>query len=69
MIPTDQVSPALAEEFTATVQWLGEHGRPELTPALAVVEAVEDWIALVRTEHLRGDEIPRADPLRPPAPE
>ena len=58
MLPTDQIPPALAEEFGAAVRWLQTHGQPDLTPAHALAEAIEDWIALVRIEHLGGDDVP-----------
>jgi len=59
MIPTDAVTAELADEFSSGVQWLQKHGRPELTIATAVAEAMEDWIAELRAEHLRGQAIPR----------
>jgi len=59
MLRTDHIPPALTEELLAAVQWLQTHGRPELTPEGALVEAVDDWITLVRFEHLDGEDIPR----------
>ena len=61
MLRTDQLTPALAAELRAAVAWLQANGRPELTPAAALADAVEDWIALLRAEHLRGGEIPPTD--------
>jgi hypothetical protein len=58
VLPTDQITPALAEEFGAAVRWLQTHGQPDLTPGHGLAEAIEDWIALVRIEHLGGDDIP-----------
>ena len=52
MLPTDAIIPTRADEFHAAVRWLQAHGSPELTPADAVAQAVEDWITLVRIEHL-----------------
>jgi hypothetical protein len=65
MLFTYEITPDLAEEFTASVRWLQTNGRPDLTVPLALREAVEDWISALRAEHLRGDEIPRG-PARPP---
>jgi hypothetical protein len=59
MLRTDHILPTLTEELLAAVQWLQTHGRPELTPDGALVEAIDDWITLVRFEHLDGDDIPR----------
>jgi hypothetical protein len=59
VIPTDAITPELADEFAAGVQWLQKHGRPELTIAAAFAEAMGDWIAGLRAEHLRGEHIPR----------
>ncbi|MGH9014406.1 MAG: hypothetical protein ACRDZ1_10790 [Acidimicrobiia bacterium] len=59
MIATYEITPRLAEEFTTGVRWLQANGRPDLTPAAALAEALEDWIAALRAEHLRGEEIPR----------
>ena len=59
MLRTDHIPPMLTEELLAAVQWLQTHGRPELTSEIALVEAVDDWIALVCFEHLDGDDIPR----------
>ncbi len=61
MIPTDAITDELAQEFSSAVQWLQTHGRPELTVATAVAEAMEDWVAALRAEHLRGRDIPRDD--------
>ena len=61
MIPTDAITSELADEFAVGVHWLQKHGRPELTVAAAVAEAIEDWLALLRAEHLRGQDIPRKD--------
>jgi hypothetical protein len=61
VLSTDQITPALAEEFGAGVRWLQTHGQPDLTPGHALAEAIEDWIALVRIEHLGGDDIPGLD--------
>ena len=58
MIPTDAIKPGLADEFTRGVSWLQKHGQPELTVESAFMEALEDWIAVLRAEHLRGDDIP-----------
>jgi hypothetical protein len=58
VLPTDQITPALTGEFLAAVRWLQTHGQPDLTPDDALLEAIEDWIALVRIEHLGGDDIP-----------
>lgn len=66
MLPTDQITLALTEEFLASVHWLQIHGQPDLAPGDALVEAIEDWIALVRIEHLGGDDIPRAHGDRSP---
>jgi hypothetical protein len=60
LIPTDAIAPGLAAEFIAGVAWLKTHRRPDLTLGGALAEAVEDWIAALRTEHLRGEAIPRA---------
>jgi hypothetical protein len=60
----DHISPALADEFLDAVRLLQAHGRPELTPDQAVLEAIDDWITLARFEHLDGDEIPRTGPER-----
>jgi hypothetical protein len=65
MLPTDAISPALADEFLAVVRWLQAHSSPELTPADAVAQAIEDWITLVRIEHLHGDSIPEPHNDRP----
>ena len=62
MIPTDAISSELADDFAVGVHWLQKYGRPELTVATAVAEAMEDWIAALRAEHLRGRDIPRDDP-------
>ena len=59
MLRTEHIPPALTEELLAAVHWLQTHGRPELTPDEALVEAVDDWITLVRFEHLDGEDIPR----------
>jgi len=59
VIPTDAITGELAQEFSSAVQWLQTHGRPELTVASAVTEALEDWVAALRAEHLRGQQIPR----------
>jgi len=59
MLRIDHIPPALADEFLAAVAWFQTHGRPELTPDSALVEAVDDWITLIRFEHLDGDDIPR----------
>jgi hypothetical protein len=61
MVPTDAISPVLADEFLDVVRWLQAHGSPQLTPADAVAQAIEDWITLVRIEHLHGDSIPKPD--------
>ena len=60
MLCIDHIPPALADDFLAAVRLLKTHGRPELTPDQAVLEAIDDWITLVRFEHLNGDDIPRA---------
>lgn len=57
MLRTDHIPPTLTQEFLAAVQLLQTHGRPELTPEGALVEAVDDWITLVRFEHFDGDDI------------
>jgi hypothetical protein len=54
----DHVTPALTDEFLAAVRLLQAHGRPELTPDQAVVEALDDWITLARFEHFDGDDLP-----------
>jgi hypothetical protein len=60
MITTDAITPELEDEFARGVRWLQDHGRPELSLADAVVEAIEDWVAELRAEHLRGAAIPDA---------
>jgi hypothetical protein len=52
----DHISPELANEFVDAVRLLQTHGRPELTPDQAVLEAIDDWITLARFEHLDGDD-------------
>jgi hypothetical protein len=64
VLPTDQSPPALTEELLAAVRWLQTHGQPDLTPNDALVEAIEDWIALVRVEHLGGEDIPGPGGIR-----
>jgi hypothetical protein len=54
VISTDAITSELADEFEVGVDWLQKHGRPELTVATAVAEAMEDWIAALRAEYLRG---------------
>ena len=66
MLRTDHIPPALADDFLAAVHLLKTHGRPELTPDQAVLEAIDDWITLVRFEHLDGVDIPRTATERPP---
>ena len=61
MVPTDAITSELADEFAVGVHWLQKYGRPELTVAAAVAEAMEDWLAVLRAEHLRGQDIPRKD--------
>jgi hypothetical protein len=61
VLPTDPITPALTEEFLAAVRWLQSHGQRDLTPGDALVEAIEDWITLVRIEHLGGEDIPGPD--------
>ena len=58
MSPTETIPRALVDELTDAVEWLQEHGRPELTLAAAVTEALEDWIAGLRAEHLRDRDLP-----------
>ncbi len=58
MIATYEITPRLAEEFTTGVRWLQANGRPDLTPPAALAEALEDWIAALSAEHLRGQAIP-----------
>jgi hypothetical protein len=58
MIPVDAITADLADEFRRGVRWLQEHGRPELTVAAAVSEALEDWIAELRAEYLGDRDIP-----------
>ena len=55
MLHLDHISPELAEEFLDAVRLLQAHGRPELTPDQAVLEAIDDWITLARFEHLDRD--------------
>ena len=62
MLRTDHIPPTLTYEFLAAIELLRSHGRPELTPDGALVEAIDDWITLVRFEHLDGDDIPRTTP-------
>ena len=45
MLSTYEITPDIAEEFTAGVPWLQTNGRPDLTVPLALREAVEDWIS------------------------
>jgi hypothetical protein len=52
----DHISPELADEFLDAVRLLQAHGRPELTPDQAVLEAIDDWITLARFEHLDRDD-------------
>ena len=59
MLRIDHIPPTLSNEFVAAVAWLETHGRPDLTPDDALVEAIDDWITLVRFEHLDGNDIPR----------
>jgi hypothetical protein len=47
----DHITPALTEDFLDAVRLLQTHGRPELTPDQAVLEAIDDWITLARFEH------------------
>lgn len=61
MIPIEAITGELADEFSAGVHWLQKHGRPELTVAAAFAEAMEDWVAGLRAEHLRGQDIPHDD--------
>jgi hypothetical protein len=58
MIPTLAITPELADEFARGVGWLREHVRPELTVEDALAEAIEDWLAGLRAEHLRGQDVP-----------
>jgi hypothetical protein len=55
---TDTIPRELFNEFTDAVEWLQGHGRSELTIAAAVTEALEDWVAGVRAEHLRDLSVP-----------
>jgi hypothetical protein len=61
MLRTDHIPPALIDEFVAAVELLRSRARPELTVDGAVLEAIDDWITLVRFEHFDGDDIPGAD--------
>jgi hypothetical protein len=54
----DHITPALTEEFLDAVRLVQTHGRPELTPDQAVLEAIDDWITLARFEHLDGYDAP-----------
>ena len=51
MLNLDHITPALTEDFLDAVRLLQTHGRPELTPDQAVLEAIDDWIILARFEH------------------
>lgn len=55
MLNFDHITPELTEEFFDAVRLLQTHGRPELTPDQAVLEAIDDWITLARFEHLDVD--------------
>jgi hypothetical protein len=57
VLNVDQISRELADEFLAAVRLLQAHGRPELTPHQAVLEAIDDWITLARFEHFDGEGI------------
>lgn len=58
MLNLDHITPALTEDFLDAVRLLQTYGRPELTPDQAVLEAVNDWIALARFEHLDSYDTP-----------
>jgi hypothetical protein len=61
-IATYEITPELAQELRAAVAWWQAHGRSELTAPLALREAIEDWIAALRAEHLGDGDIPRQPP-------
>jgi hypothetical protein len=50
-IPTYEISAELRSELRDAVTWWRDHGRPDLTEALALREALEDWLAALRAEH------------------
>lgn len=57
-IPTYEISAELRSELRAAVTWWHDHARPDLTEALALREAVEDWLAALRAEHFGDTDIP-----------
>lgn len=61
-IPTYEISAELRAELHDAVTWWRNHGRPDLTDALALREALEDWLAALRAEQFGDADIPTPPP-------